>query len=165
MIGSRSRPSWIAAASRPPPPPRSSRWPATRRAKDYAVPAASLTAAWHARAGQLGFDAAARARLLGRTTPAAPSQEVLARAAAVLLGPDGLTAKAAVFDRRDALRAWCGQLPGGAPVHAVEQLADNLLDNPEVVPVDRLSRRETRPGAARPSPGTPPGTCSPSSSR
>lgn len=165
MIGSISSRAGSPRRVVPRSPPRSSRWPATRRAKDYAVPAASLTAAWHARAGQLGFDAAAQARLLGRTTPASPSQEVLARAAAVLLGPDGLTAKAAVFDRRDALRAWCDQLPGGAPVHAVEQLADNLLDNPEVVPVDRLSRRETRPGAARPSPGTPPGTCSPSSSR
>jgi conjugative relaxase-like TrwC/TraI family protein len=121
---------------------------ATRRAKDYGVPAESLTAAWHARADQLGFDAAARARLHGRTTPAPPSPEVLAQAAAVLLGPTGLTEKAAVFDRRDALRAWCSQLPGGAPVQAVEQLADNLLDNPQVVPIDKLARCAARPGAA-----------------
>ena len=60
---------------------------ATRKAKDYGVPAESLAAEWHTRAEALGFDAAARDRLLGRTTPVPPSRDVLAQAATVMLGP------------------------------------------------------------------------------
>jgi conjugative relaxase-like TrwC/TraI family protein len=120
---------------------------ATRKSKDYGVPPASLANTWHARADELGFDAAARARVFGRTTPTPPSREVVDQAATLLLGQRGLTEKAAVFDRRDAVRAWCGQLPGGAPVHAMERLADNLLDNPEVVPLEHHTGCE--PGAAR----------------
>jgi hypothetical protein len=74
---------------------------------------------------------------------------VLAQAATVMLGPGGLTARLPVFDRRDALRAWCAQLPGGAPVDYVERPADALLDMPDVIPVDRADRDGLRPGAAR----------------
>jgi conjugative relaxase-like TrwC/TraI family protein len=122
---------------------------ATRKAKDYRVPAESLAAQWHHRADALGFDAEARGRLLGQTTPAPSSREVLAQAAAVMLGPAGLTARSPVFDRRDALRAWCAQLPGGAPVEQVERLADTLLGQPDVIPVDRAGREAQRPGAQR----------------
>ena len=78
-----------------------------------------------------------------------PSRDVLAQAATVMLGPAGLTARSPVFDRRDVVRAWCGQLPGGAPVDYVERLADTLLDKPDVIPVDRADRATLRPGAAR----------------
>jgi conjugative relaxase-like TrwC/TraI family protein len=121
---------------------------ATRKAKDYGVHPESLAAEWHARADRLGFDARARAAVLGRTTPLPPSPEVLARAARQLLGPDGLTARLPVFDRRDALRGWCAQLPAGAPVAMVERLADQLLANNDVVPVDRPAIAP-RPGAER----------------
>ena len=121
----------------------------TRKAKDYGVAPESLAAGWHTRADTLGFDAAARARLFGRTTPAPPSREVLARAAGALLGPDGLTERAAVFDRRYVLRAWCGQLPGGASVQDVERLTDRLLGDPQVVPLDRPADVAVGAGAAR----------------
>ncbi len=122
---------------------------ATRKAKDYGVAPESLAAGWHTRADTLGFDAAARARLFGRTTPAPPSREVLARAAGVLLGPDGLTERTAVFDRRDVLQAWCGQLPGGAPVQDVEHLTDRLLGDPQVLPLDPPAEGVVRAGAVR----------------
>jgi len=67
--------------------------------------------------------------------PAAPNREAL-RAARELLGENGLTARSPV-DRRDALRGWCAQLPGGAPVPVVEHLADHLLTKPR--------RRANRP--------------------
>lgn len=121
----------------------------TRKAKDYGVSAGSLSAQWHARAEAMGFDQNARTRLQARTSPLPPSREVLSRTRDDLLGPAGLTAKAAVFDRRDALRAWCGQLPSGAPVETVERLADQLLTEPDVLPVDRLAGWQTGPGAAR----------------
>jgi conjugative relaxase-like TrwC/TraI family protein len=122
---------------------------ATRKAKDYGVPAESLAAEWHSRAEGLGFDADAREGLLGRTAPVPASRDVLAQSATVMLGSRGLTARLPVFDRRDVVRAWCGQLPGGAPVDYVERLADTLLDKPDVIPVDRVDRATLRPGAAR----------------
>ena len=67
----------------------------------------------------------------------------------MLLGPDGLTERTAVFDRRDVLRAWCGQLPGGAPVQDVERLTDRLLGDPQVVPLDLPADVAVRAGAAR----------------
>jgi hypothetical protein len=54
-----------------------------------------------------------------------------------------------MFDRRDALRAWCGQLPCGAPVEMIEWLADQLLTEPDVTPVDRLAGWQAGPGSAR----------------
>jgi hypothetical protein len=121
---------------------------ATRKAKDYGVRPESLAAQWQSRAERLGFDARARAALLAQTRPLPPSPEGLARAAVQLLGPDGLTAWLPVFDRRDALRTWCAQLPAGAPVTMVERLADQLLAQPGVVPVDHPSD-PLRPGAER----------------
>jgi conjugative relaxase-like TrwC/TraI family protein len=110
---------------------------ATRKGNDYGVHPESLAAEWHARAERLGFDARARAGLLGRASPLPPSREVSLRAARELLGEDGLTTRTPVFDRRDALRGWCAQLPGGAPIPVVEQLADHLLTQPSVVRLDR----------------------------
>jgi hypothetical protein len=122
---------------------------ATRKAKDYGVPAESLATQWHRRADALGFDAATRARLFGRTRPVPPSRDVLAQATHVCSARPGSLGRAAVFDRREVLRAWCAQLPGGAPVGYVERLADSLLGDPEVVPVDRLAPEGARPGAVR----------------
>jgi conjugative relaxase-like TrwC/TraI family protein len=108
---------------------------ATRKAKDYGVHPESLVAQWHVRAEQLGFDGQARAKLFKGGAVLA-SRQVLLHAARELLGEDGLTERSPVFDRRDVLRGWCAQLPGGAPVSAVEQLTDQLLTQRVVVPID-----------------------------
>jgi conjugative relaxase-like TrwC/TraI family protein len=109
---------------------------ATRKAKDYGVHPESLGAEWHARAERLGFDADTRAKLFNRGSSVPPSRNVLLRAVRELFGEDGLTARSPVFDRRDVLRGWCAQLPGGAPLSAVEQLTDQLLMQRVVVPID-----------------------------
>jgi TrwC relaxase len=121
---------------------------ATRKAKDFGVHPESLVAEWHARAEQLGFDADTRAKLFKRGSFVPPSRNVLLRAVRELLGEDGLTARSPVFDRRDVLRGWCAQLPGGAPVSTVEQLADQLLAQRVVVPIDAPAG-VLRPGAER----------------
>jgi AAA domain/TrwC relaxase len=121
---------------------------ATRKAKDYGVHPESLAAEWHARAEQLGFDADTRARLFKRGNSVPPCRNVLLRAVRKLLGEDGLTARSAVFDRRDVLRGWCTQLPSGAPVSAVEQLADQLLTQRVIVPID-APVSALQPGAER----------------
>ena len=63
-----------------------------------------------------------------------------------LVGPDGLTARASTFDRRDVLRAWCDRLKDGADITAIETFADRTLATPTVVelaaaPATRLRRR------------------------
>ena len=50
-----------------------------------------------------------------------------------LLGPDGLTAQASVFRRRDVIREISDRLPQGAPAQAIQQLAEQLLRSPEIV--------------------------------
>jgi hypothetical protein len=109
---------------------------ATRKAEDYGVDPGSLMAQWRVRAEHLGFDGQARAKLFNRGGEVLATRQVLLRAARDLLGENGLTARSSVFDRRDVLRGWCAQLPGGAPVSAVEQLADQLLTQRVVVPID-----------------------------
>jgi len=123
---------------------------ATRKAKNYGVRPESLAAEWRGRAAALGFDAGAIRQLLGRCPPQTPGTAELARAAGVMLGGQGLTARSSSFDRRDVLRAWCAELPGGAPVVAVERLADRLLSISDVIALDQPAvAGADRPGAVR----------------
>jgi conjugative relaxase-like TrwC/TraI family protein len=121
---------------------------ATRKAKDYGVHPASLAAEWRARAEQLGFDAATRAKLFNRGSAEPAGREVLLRGIRTLVGEEGLTARSPVFDRRDVLRGWCTQLPSGASVSAIEQLADQLLTQRVVIPID-APVSALQPGAER----------------
>lgn len=107
----------------------------TRREKDYDVPADQLRERWQARAAQLDFtaDHVTQTTRQAELTP-------LTRDAAVqgqehLASPDGLTRRQSSFTRRDAVRAWCEQLPHGGDVREIEALADELLDSQAVVPL------------------------------
>jgi len=123
---------------------------ATRKAKDYGVRPESLAAEWQARADRLGFTARARDGLLGRVRPEPPGTAELARAAGMMLGAGGLTARASTFDRRDVLRGWCQHLPHGATVADVERLAGRLLSIPDVrVITEAGNPLAGRPGAVR----------------
>jgi conjugative relaxase-like TrwC/TraI family protein len=125
----------------------------TRKAKDYGVRPESFAAEWHSRAEALGFDTAARGRLLHRLPARLPATAELARASAELLSADGLTAMTSTFGRAEAIRGWCVRLPQGAPVPAVEDLADRLLVCPDVValgaPAPRVPAGPAVGGAAR----------------
>ncbi|MGH9014108.1 MAG: MobF family relaxase, partial [Acidimicrobiia bacterium] len=114
---------------------------ATRRPKDEHVDGAMLTADWRLRAAVLGFDPRSLGTLLhqDRIVPLSPRNR--ATIFAVLSGPDGLTAQASSFDRRDVLRALCDRLPRGATVADVERLADEYLSRPEVVALDGQATR------------------------
>jgi conjugative relaxase-like TrwC/TraI family protein len=125
----------------------------TRKSKDYGLRPESLAAEWHTRAEVLGFDAAARDRLLHRLPARLPATAELVRASAELLSADGLTAMSSTFGRAEAIRGWCVRLPQGAPVLEVEELADRLLVCPEVValgaPTPRASADPVVGGAER----------------
>jgi len=126
---------------------------ATRKAKDDGVRPEALAAEWHRRAEALGFDTSASTLMLHRLPAGLPATAELVRASAEMLSADGLTAMSSTFGRAEAIRSWCGRLPQGAPVPAVEELAGRLLVCPDVVtlgaPAPRTPASAAAGGAAR----------------
>jgi Ti-type conjugative transfer relaxase TraA len=107
----------------------------TRQAKDYEVKPSLLRTRWTQQVSKTGWSADELAAVLGRA-PAPPLTEE--RAGMItdrLLGPDGLTKQASTFDRRAVVRAWCEQLTEGADITLIEQLTDQTLADPRVVPL------------------------------
>jgi conjugative relaxase-like TrwC/TraI family protein len=101
---------------------------ATRRRKSYDVPVHRLRAEWRARAAEHGLDRDQLEHLLRYGThgrqPEDPSLRWVVRE---LEGPEGLTAQASTFGRREVLRAVAEAYPDGARVADVERLADAFL--------------------------------------
>ena len=56
------------------------------------------------------------------------------------IGPEGLTAGAAAFERRDVVRALADALVEGAPVEVIESMAEAALARPEVVELASVGR-------------------------
>ena len=116
----------------------------TRQAKDTSLDAGSMRDVWRTKAAEIGYDPIELAQVLDRTprpvpvsvpgsvpvSVPTPGQD---RVAEVLLGPDGLTAKASTFDRRDVLRAVAERAGAGMTVAGIEAMADAILDHPGVV--------------------------------
>jgi conjugative relaxase-like TrwC/TraI family protein len=118
----------------------------TRQAKDTTIDVGSMRQVWESKAAEIGFDPASLAEVLDRvprsfpvsvpgSVPVSvptPGQDQVAEQ---LLGPNGLTARASTFDRRDVLRAIAERMPAGATVAQIEAMADDLLTHPEVIPL------------------------------
>jgi conjugative relaxase-like TrwC/TraI family protein len=120
----------------------------TRQAKDPSLDVGSMRQVWEAKAAEIGFDPASLAEVTDRVprsfpdlVPGSvpglfpvsvpiPGQD---RVAEQLLGPEGLTARASTFDRRDVLRGIAERMPAGAPVAQIEAMADDFVTRPEVV--------------------------------
>ena len=101
----------------------------TRKAKDHGADPLRLRDLWLAKAAEIGFDPESLRSALA--SDRAADRSTLRRQTGIedeLLGPDGLTAHESSFDRNDILRAWCDQLPAGAPIGELERLADELVD-------------------------------------
>lgn len=121
----------------------------TRRAKDYAVPAVELQQRWRERARQLDLEPGRVGDMFGQTSVQPLTGEQVEAIDDELGSSTGLTRQAATFNRRDALRAWCEQLPHGAPVEQVEELADALLTSERVVPLAQDVRQLTHSDVVR----------------
>lgn len=121
----------------------------TRRVKDYAVPALQLQQRWRERARQLDLEPERVGDLFGETSVQPLTGEQVESVDDELGSPSGLTRQAATFNRRDAIRAWCEQLPHGAPVEQVEELAAGLLRSERVVPLAQDVRRLTHSDVVR----------------
>lgn len=118
----------------------------TRQAKDYQVDPITLRARWWDQAFTLGLTEDALPAVVDRVVARAVPEEHVERIIAELVGPDGLTARASTFDRRDVLRAWCDRLTDGADITTVEALTGRTFHDPAIVelasgPGTRLRRR------------------------
>ena len=92
-----------------------------------------LRAEWLARGERVGLTP----RLIDGLTGVVQhrAEPVVSRSRSELLSPIGLTKERSSFDRRDVIAAYCDALPHGAPVARVEDLADQLLADREVLPL------------------------------
>jgi conjugative relaxase-like TrwC/TraI family protein len=120
----------------------------TRQVKDTSLDVGSMRQVWEIKAAEIGFDPASLAEVVDRVPRAvpvsvpgsvpglfpvsvpAPGQD---RVVEQLLGPNGLTAKASTFDRRDVLRGIAERMPAGATVAQIEAMADDFVTRPEVM--------------------------------
>lgn len=107
---------------------------ATRRPKDRDVDAIHLRDGWEATARAYGYNPDQLPELLHQTGPPSLTAELRETIGVQLIGASGLTERATTFDRLAVLRAWCDQLPAGAPIIDIEELADRFLtDRDDVV--------------------------------
>lgn len=109
----------------------------TRKAKDYGVQVETLVDDWRRRAAEHGFDREVIERLLceGRER-ARPEQDhgpEYTELRDALLSPSGLTERASTFHERDILRALSIAMTEGAEVLEIEQLAEALRKESDVV--------------------------------
>ncbi|MBV9283410.1 MAG: relaxase domain-containing protein, partial [Acidimicrobiia bacterium] len=105
----------------------------TRKAKDYDVDPEALQQAWESRARAGGFLPRDVNRALERTGPVQELDEECVLS--LLAGPEGLTARASSFVRRDVVRAVAEQALQGASLDAIEAMADRYLAGPGAVPI------------------------------
>ena len=134
----------------------------TRPAKQHQPSDQTLRARWRHEAGQLGFTARTLERTLGQARPRPLSDADSAGIIAALASPDGLTAQASTFTRRDVIQAVCERLPAetATTTAGIEQLAEQFLHTADLVcPVavdanpegseDVIHRRDGTPVPAR----------------
>lgn len=93
----------------------------------------SMRDVWEAKAADLDFDPDDLDALTGRATKLELSDTAVAELFDHLVGPDGLTAQASTFDRRDVIEGIAGQLHAGATVEQIEAFADEFLARPDIV--------------------------------
>ena len=94
----------------------------------------SSPAGWMDGQGPLaGFDPTSLTRLLRRRQPEPVTVDQQQEVERHVTSPAGLTERASTFDRLAVLRAWCHQLPAGAPVTTIEDLADRFLTTHDAI--------------------------------
>ena len=128
---------------------------ATRRAKTHETPEA-LHGRWQAEARERGVDPERLiGQVIGRQRDVAPDGMAIGRVFDQLASPEGLTANASTFARREVLVALGGQLAAIGPAE-LERLADRCLTQRCV----SVMAEHTRSGSG----AGPPPSCSVSSS-
>ena len=105
----------------------------TRHAKDQQPDLDTVAAEWQQRALSLGFDPATVEHLVGPPTGRELSRSEQQTHTDAMLSPDGLTAHAAMFDRRDVMRSWCEAHRQGAPLSELQFLTAQTMRHPNLI--------------------------------
>jgi conjugative relaxase-like TrwC/TraI family protein len=110
---------------------------ATRRAKDHSEPEEVIYDRWRAELAEHGISERTYAERLGRATGHTLTEEQTAALLGELAGPEGLTAQASTFARRDVVDHLARRLPTGTSATTtmaeLEALADRFLAERAVV--------------------------------
>jgi conjugative relaxase-like TrwC/TraI family protein len=110
---------------------------ATRRAKDHSETEDVIYDRWRAELAEHGIGARTYAERLGRATGHPLTEDQQAALLEELAGPEGLTAQASTFARRDVVDQLARRLPTGTSatttLHELEGLADRFLQERAVV--------------------------------
>ncbi len=101
----------------------------TRRAKEQQPDLEAIQAEWRTRALANGLDPDRLDDVLGRARAVGLGEPERRAAVEGMLGPDGLTANASTFDRRDLIRAWCEAHPQGATLAEVQFFSAQMITN------------------------------------
>jgi conjugative relaxase-like TrwC/TraI family protein len=105
----------------------------TRKAKDAEPDIAAIRAEWATRARAHGFEPTSVIDLLGESRHVTLTADQQVDAENQMLGPTRLTGHATTFDARDVIRAWCEELPNGAPLAELRLLSAQTIARDEVV--------------------------------
>jgi conjugative relaxase-like TrwC/TraI family protein len=110
---------------------------ATRSGKDLDISFETLVGEWRARAESSGLGRRELAAAMTGTRRSEPTDGGLPTEDWIrsIVGPEGLTASASTFARRDVVRACCSALPDGAEVARIEALTNAVLRSDLVRPV------------------------------
>ncbi len=95
---------------------------------------------WWARASALGIETPPFEGLLHRHLPERIDQLDVDALIEELTGANGLCASDSSFERRDVIQAVAGRLIDGGSVTDIEQLADQVISSPEVIPLASVGR-------------------------
>jgi conjugative relaxase-like TrwC/TraI family protein len=109
----------------------------TRRAKTHAVTPERLREQWATRTVDAGHDPHHVTVSLDQASQTPVDRTVAETGTDELLSPCGLTRRDTSFGYRDVLRAWCEQLPSGAPITTIERLARHTMRDARVVPLNQ----------------------------
>jgi len=115
---------------------------ATRSAKEYGVDAETLEGRWRAEAEGLGFRTEEISACFGREQTGAEPE--IDRLFAELAGPEGLTAQASTFRRKDVLEAIAERAGGAVGASRVEELTDAFIGSSHVAVLDQQAHNVER---------------------
>ena len=108
----------------------------TRHGKDQQPDLDLVAAEWQQRARTFGFDPATVEQRVGPSTGRELTRPEQQMHIDKMMSPDGHTAHAAMFDRRDVVRSWCEAHRQGAPLSELQLLTAHTMRHPDLVPLN-----------------------------
>jgi conjugative relaxase-like TrwC/TraI family protein len=125
----------------------------TRQAKDYRVSPQRMLPRWKETADRLGLTPEVLESTLGRSYDKPIEAKKLTEIGSRLAAPEGLTAQASSFSRREVLQGFCSELQVGATVTDIEAMSDAFLASDLVLALSARAQGVTAAQSQRVSEG------------